>query len=196
MPQCCKAKTKWKIEETKWRIVFEGTNKSGIYTGAQKGNPPDETDPDDPKAYYWRIVEPETLPIFSQEIEKVPWTVVRKKKISGPSGGNCINTKGGNIIKETMISPSRITYGPSNITTRVNNSGPTYWASERPSSKTKWYGGYETFRYGRVVYEEIWEQEWEAENDAGKKADCCTPSSEIPNIFDKFAKWQSWIAAQ
>ena len=190
---CCKATTKWKIEEKKWRIVLEGLNAGGEYGHATINLWP---------PYDYVLQNPKSQAAFNKPTEKIQNTSIIRKLISGPDGNNCPNINGGKMVgsptkQNESRTPSKISIFP----VRVPNGGSTYWKWIRPvgydenSTRPDHFGGWEEFKPIVVIYEEIWHEDWEAENDAGKKSDCCKKNSNVQNLYDKKAEWVSKLSS-
>jgi len=193
---CCKATTKWKIEETKWRIALEGIDAGGILLAASMERPGHSK-------FEYALQGGGTDAAFTKKTEKIQNTSIIRKVISGPDGNNCPNINGGKMVgspskQDESRTPSKISIFP----VRVPIGGSTYWkwigrdGSGVPNNinglgESNWYGGYQEFKPIVVIYEEIWHEDWEAENNAGKKDDCCKKNVNVQNLYDKKAEWVS-----
>jgi len=120
---CCKATTKWKIEEKKWRIVLEGLNAGGQKSFSNIGSCPDGP----LGCSDWILMNPWSQAAFNKPTEKIQNTSIIRKLISGPDGNNCPNINGGKIVgspnkQNESRTPSKISIFP----VRVPNGGSTY----------------------------------------------------------------------
>ena len=155
MSDCCKCSTRWEIEETRWTVYGYGLSDGAQYLGPKLNLADPNTPPVGCAPGTWKFIGEKNNRIFYKRIEKLYDRIVKRELVEPPySNGDCINTSGGNLISNTLLSEDSQDYGLEKITTRVPNdySAGSYWKYSNCNTIAI---GWEEFKYRKEVYNRI-----------------------------------------